>query len=98
LKTPTGFIASAYGSYGRFSAFNEFYAGQGSHINYGDAFYEKKVYDRLDLTYTPFLYKHIKGQFVFSIHKTPGFTSNQEVFRVTFDLGRKILARFKDDN
>ncbi len=97
LQTPTGFIASLYGSTGRFAAFDEFYAGKGSHINYGDAFYEKKFYNRLDLIYTPFLYKHIKGSFVFSIHKTPGYTSNQEVFRVTYDLGRKILARFKDD-
>jgi len=97
LQTPTGFVASAYGSFGRFAAFNEFYAGQGSHITYGDAFYEKKLYNRLDLMYTPFLYKHIRGQFIFSIHKTLGFTSNQEAFRVTYDLGRKVLTRFKDD-
>jgi len=38
LQTPTGFVASAYASHGRFALFNEFYAGQGSHITYGDAF------------------------------------------------------------
>jgi hypothetical protein len=97
LQTPTGFVSSLYASYGRFAAFDEFYIGAGSHINYGDSFYEKHFYDRLDLMFTPFLGHHLKGQFVLSIHRTPGFTSNQEVFRVTYDLGRKIIARFKDD-
>jgi hypothetical protein len=96
FKTPKGFVASAYLSYHRFAAFDEFYAGQGSTITYGDAFYEKKFYNRLDLMFTPFLFDHIKGQFIFSIHRTPGFTSNQEAFRITYDLGRKVIARFKD--
>ncbi|WP_428328764.1 hypothetical protein [Mucilaginibacter sp.] len=96
FKTPKGFVASAYISYHRFAAFDEFYAGQGSTTEYGDAFYEKKFYDRLDLMFTPFLFDRIKGQFILSIHRTPGFTSNQEAFRVTFDLGRKTLLRFKD--
>jgi hypothetical protein len=95
-KTPVGFVSSAYLSYHRFAAFDEFYAGQGSEITYGDAFYEKKFYNRLDLIFTPFLFDHIKGQFIFSIHRTPGFTSNQEAFRITYDLGRKVIARFKD--
>jgi len=91
-----GFIASAYLSYHRFAAFDEFYDGDGSEVSFGDAFYEKKFYNRLDLMFTPFLFNHIKGQFIFSIHRTPGFTSNQEAFRVTYDLGRKVIARFKD--
>ncbi|MGZ3871691.1 MAG: hypothetical protein ACXVJD_02170 [Mucilaginibacter sp.] len=96
FKTPRGFVASAYLGYHRFAAFDEFYAGQGSTMTYGDAFYQKKFYNRLDLMFTPFLFDHIKGQFIFSIHRTPGFTSNQEAFRITYDLGRKVIARFKD--
>ncbi|MDF2433681.1 MAG: hypothetical protein JWP44_3312 [Mucilaginibacter sp.] len=96
FKTPKGFVANVFGSYGRFAVFNEFYAGQGSYIDYGDAFYERKFYDRLDLIFNSFAAKGLKGQFVLSIHKTPGYTSNQEAFRVTYDLGRKVIARFKD--
>ncbi|MDB5006834.1 MAG: hypothetical protein JWQ84_189 [Mucilaginibacter sp.] len=96
FKTPIGFVADAFGSYGRFSVFNELYAGQGSYIGYGDAFYERKFYDRLDLIFNTFAAKGLKGQFVLSIHKTPGYTSNQEAFRVTYDLGRRVIARFKD--
>lgn len=95
-KFRKGFVANVYLSYHRFAAFDEFYAGQGSELSFGDAFYEKKFYNRLDLMFTPFLFNHIKGQFIFSIHRTPGFTSNQEAFRITYDLGRKVLTRFKD--
>ena len=96
LNTPKGFVANAYGSFNRFAVFDEFYAGQGSEITYGDAFYEKHFYNRLDLIFTPFLTGHLKGQFILSIHKTPGYTSNQEAFKVTYDLGRKVIARFKE--
>ncbi|SDE43531.1 hypothetical protein SAMN05216464_106125 [Mucilaginibacter pineti] len=97
FQKPTGFVASAYLSWKRFALFDEFYKGQGHHILYGDSFYEKKTYNRLDIIYTPFLYKRVKGQFILSLHQTPGFAgSNQEAFRVTVDLGRQTLLRFKD--
>lgn len=99
FKTPAGFVASVYLSHKRFALFEEFYHGQGSYINYGDSYYEKPTYNRIDLIYTPFLYKHLKGQFIASFHFSPGqFNDNQEVFRVTYDLGRKVIARFKDDH
>jgi hypothetical protein len=96
LQTPKGVVASAYLSYKRFALFDEFYKGQGSHIFYGDAFYEKTTYNRLDFIITPFVGNRVKGQFIFSVHRTPGFTSNQEAFRVTYDLGRKVIARFNN--
>lgn len=98
FKTPSGFVFNAYASYHRFAVFEEFYHGKGSHIDYGDSYYEKPTYNRVDLIYTPFLFKHIKGQFVASFHFTPGYMNdNQESFRITYDLGRKILKRFRDD-
>ena len=94
LQTPKGFVASAYLSYWRLAVFNEFYAGQGSHILYGDSFYEKKFYNRLDFIITPFVASRLRGQFIFTVHKTPGFTSNQEAFKLTYDLGRRKIATF----
>jgi hypothetical protein len=97
-RTPKGFVASAYLSYKRFALYDEFYKGEGSRITYGDSYYSKSTYNRLDIIYTPFLFKHIKGQFIFSFHFSPGYNNdNQQAFRVTYDLGRKVLARFKDD-
>jgi hypothetical protein len=99
FQTPKGFVFNAYGSYHRIAVFEEFYAGQGSHITYGDSYYSKPMYNRLDIIYTPFLFKHIKGQFVASFHFSPGqFNDNQEVFRISYDLGREVIARFKADN
>lgn len=97
-KTPVGFVAKAYLSYWKLAIFDEFYDGQGSHIYYGDSFYEKKFYNRLDIIITPFSAKGLKGQFVFTMHRTPGFTSNQEAFRISYDLGRRVIARFKHND
>ncbi len=98
FKTPAGVVFDAYAGYRRFAIFEEFYHGQGSQINYGDSYYTKPTYNRIDLIYTPFLFKHLKGQFIASFHFTPGyFNDNQEVFRVSYDLGRKVLKRFSDD-
>jgi len=96
-QTPKGFVASVYASYKTFAILDEFYSGQeGTLVTFGDSFYEKKFYNRLDLMWSAFNAKGLKGQFIFSVHRTPGFTSNQEAFRVTYDLGRKVIARFKD--
>ena len=96
-QAANGVVASVYAGLHRFAAFDEFYAGQGSVIYYGDSYYTKSFYDRLDLIWTPFLSGHVKGQFVASFHFSPGhYNDNQEVFRVTYDLGRKTIARFKD--
>ncbi|WDF54906.1 hypothetical protein [Mucilaginibacter sp. KACC 22063] len=98
FKTPKGFVASAYLGYRRFAFFDEFYAGQGHMVTYGDSYYEKKMYNRLDIIYTPFLFHNIKGQFILSLHFSPGqFNDNQEAFRITYDLGRKKLVKWNDN-
>jgi hypothetical protein len=98
FRKPVGFVASAYASRGRLAFFDEFYKGQGHEITYGDSFYEKKIYNRLDVIYSPFIFNHIKGQFVFSFHQSPGqWNDNQEVFRIVYDLGRQKLVKFKGD-
>jgi hypothetical protein len=98
-RIPKGFVAAAYIAFlKRFAVRDEFYAGQGHYITYGDSYYEKKVYNRMDMIFTPFDYKHIKGQFILSLHFSPGqFNDNQEAFRVTYDLGRQTIKRFNGD-
>ena len=94
-QSSKGFVSSIYGGFGHFAFLNEFYDGDPAQsITYGDSFYQRKFYDRLDLMWSAFNAKGLRGQFIFSIHRTPGFTSNQEAFRLTYDLGRKVIARF----
>ncbi|MBD1393086.1 hypothetical protein [Mucilaginibacter glaciei] len=97
FQKPAGFVASAFLSYKRFALFDEFYKGQGHNVTFGDAYYRYKTYNRLDIIYTPFLYKGLRGQFILSFHQTPESSgSNQEAFRLTYDIGRKRVAKFKD--
>ncbi|TWR27402.1 hypothetical protein FPZ43_13045 [Mucilaginibacter pallidiroseus] len=96
FQKPKGFVANAYLSYKRFALFDEFYKGDGHNIIFGDAYYQKKTYNRLDIIYTPFIARGLRGQFVLSLHQTPGFSSNQQAFRLLYDIGRKNLVRFKD--
>jgi hypothetical protein len=97
-QTRNGVVVSAYAGYHRIALFDELYKGQGSIIYYGDSFYEKTFYNRLDVIFTPFLSGHVKGQFIASFHFSPGhLNDNQEAFRLTYDLGRKTIARFNGD-
>lgn len=98
FQTPKGFVASIYASYHRIALFDEFYTGQGHHIVYGDSYFTQPTYNRIDVIYTPFLFKGVKGQFVFSFHQTQiSQASNQQVFRISYDLGRKTIAKFKGE-
>lgn len=98
-QKPLGLVVSLYAGYRRFALRDEFYKGAGSRISYGDAYYEKNTYNRLDLIYTPFLFRHIKGQFIFSFHQSPGkWNDNQQAFRVVYDLGRRKLFHISDTN
>ncbi|QXV65355.1 hypothetical protein INP83_20160 [Mucilaginibacter sp. 21P] len=96
FQKPKGFVANAYLSYWRVALYDEFYKGDGHHIEYGDAYYRFKTYNRLDFIITPFVAKGLRGQFIFSLHNSPGYSSNQEAFRLVYDIGRKNLVRFKD--
>lgn len=100
FQTPKGFVFNAYAGFGHghFAVFEEFYAGQGSHITLGDSYYSKPTYNRLDLIFTPFIANHLRGSFIASFHFSPGqFNDNQEAFRISYDLGRKVIARFRDN-
>jgi hypothetical protein len=96
-QTSSGFMSDIYAAYGPFSIHNEFYDGQpGKDITFGDSFYSKKFYDRLDLMWNAFNAKGLTGKFVLSVHRTPGYTSNQEAFRITYELGRRKIATFSN--
>jgi len=98
-RTSDGLVASVYMSRKRFSIFDEFYKGQANYLTFGDPFYSKTIYNRLDVMYAAFIVKHLKGQFFMSFHQSPShLTDTEPGFRVVYDIGRKVIARFKDDN
>jgi hypothetical protein len=97
FQIPKGFVAEINMSYKHFGLKDNFYAGQGHNITYGDSFYSKKLYNRLDLIYTPFIFNQIRGSFILSFHQSPGnLGDSQQAFKLSYDIGRKNLVRFKD--
>ncbi|GAC1313983.1 MAG: hypothetical protein NVSMB24_38050 [Mucilaginibacter sp.] len=93
-----GFVASVYMSYQRFSIFNEFYKGDPNYLTFADPFYSKRIYNRLDLIYSAFTGRHLKGQFILGLHQSSGrLTDSQPGFKVIYDIGRKTLANLRDD-
>ncbi|HEY5325792.1 MAG TPA: hypothetical protein VIJ27_02235 [Mucilaginibacter sp.] len=93
-----GFVASVYISRKRFSIFDEFYKGDPNYLSFGDPFYSKTIYNRLDFMYAAFVGKHLTGQFFLGLHQSPShLTDSEPGFRVVYDIGRKVIDRFKDD-
>lgn len=95
FKIPKGALASVYLGWKRFALRDELYVGQGHTVSYGDSFFERKRYNRLDLSWAPFVAGGVQGKFVFSFHQSPGhLADSQQAFFLTFDLGRKKLLGF----
>jgi hypothetical protein len=93
-----GFVASLYISKGKLALFDEFWKGQPSDLVYADPYYTKPIYNRLDILYTPFKGKHLHGTFFLSLHQSPAHLNDSEPgMKITYDIGRKTLAKFKDD-
>jgi hypothetical protein len=99
LQFSKGFVSTVYISIKRFSLLDEFYRGQPNYLAYADPFYTLKIFNRADFMYTAFLGKHLKGQFFLGLIQSPARLQDSEPgFRVVYDIGRKTLARFKDDD
>jgi hypothetical protein len=93
FKYAKGFVASFYMAYHGLSLYDEFYRGQPNYLTYGDPFYVKPVYNRLDVKYAAFRFNRITGSFMISFHQSPGHPGDlSEVCHVVYDLGRVRLA------
>jgi hypothetical protein len=94
-----GIVESVYIGKGRLAIFDEFWKGNPSDLTFADPFYTKSIYNRLDLLYTPFKGKHLHGTFFLSLHQSPSHLNDSEPgVKIVYDIGRKTLAKFKDDN
>ena len=93
-----GIVSTVYLAIKRFSLLDEFYKGNPSYLTYADPFYTLKIFNRADFMYTAFLGKHLKGQFFLGLIQSPARLQDSEPgFRMVYDIGRKTLARFKED-
>ncbi|MGK9117591.1 hypothetical protein [Olivibacter jilunii] len=89
-RTPKGFIADLHAAYRSWFIHNTFYKGQAHDILFGDRFYTKDSYDRLDLGWRPFRKGNVEGFFMFSLHFTPGEISNQQMIQLRYNFGKAL--------
>lgn len=86
---PNGFIAEACIEHKGLGIREVFYTGQGHHLDYGDAFYKAKVYNRNDLYFTPINFKNIKGRFIYSLHYIENHIEHQQAFQLTYSFTKR---------
>ncbi|MRX47856.1 hypothetical protein [Pedobacter puniceum] len=86
IEIPKGFISNVYLAYKKFDIQNTFYAGQGHCLINGDKFYTSDVYDRLDIGFTPIMFKNIQGKFICSLHFVDGVIDSQQAFSLRYNL------------
>ncbi len=91
---PKGSVTDLKAVYRKLSLANTFYAGEGHHLINGDSFYTSKVYNRLDLGWTPIVFKNIEGKFTFTLHFADGVMDNQQAFTLRYRVfGSKELKK-----
>lgn len=92
FSLPIGSVTDLKIAYKRFSLDNSFYVGEGHHLINGDSFYTSKVYNRLDLGWTPILFNNIEGKFKFTLHFVDNVMDNQQTFSLRYNImGRERL-------
>jgi len=101
FKTPTGIVFNAWPQATTKIAFwrGVLAHGQGSPCGYGDSYYSKPTYSRIDIIYTPFSYKNIEGNLWPAFILPPiYFNDNPGSVRIKDLLWfGKVLKRFKGD-
>ncbi|HWV74324.1 MAG TPA: hypothetical protein VN040_21545 [Pseudosphingobacterium sp.] len=92
-RTPKGAIVDIHAAYKSVFVNNTFYKGQAHDISFGDRFYTKDTYNRLDMGWRPFKSQNLEGYFMVSLHFTPGEISNQQMLMLRYNLGGDVRLK-----
>src|SRR5690606_12163251 len=94
-RTPKGVLLGAYLAYGSFFIQDEFYFGEAQSIGYGDAFYNSKRYNRVDLGWNALKNKNLEASLLATFHFLPGSMSNQQVINLRYNFGGNVPLKKK---
>lgn len=89
-RAPKGVLLGAHLGYRSFFIQDEWYIGEAQNIGYGDAFYQFKRYNRLDLGWKALKNKHLEASLLVSLHFVPGAMSNQQKISLRYNIGGSI--------
>jgi hypothetical protein len=94
-RSPKGILLGAYLAYRSFFVHDELYIGEAQQIGYGDAFYNSKRYNRLDLGWRALKNKYLEASLSISLHFTPKGMSNQQMINLRYNLGGNVPLKRK---
>lgn len=87
------FINNIHLGYRNFFVHNTLYLGDAINLPYGDSFYHRDKYNRLDLGWIPFKGKHIDGKFTASFHFRQGGVDNQQAFTLRYRFDQSLWKK-----
>lgn len=87
------FISNIHLGYKKFFIHNTLYLGEAINLPYGDSFYHRDQYNRLDLGWVPFQGKNIDGKFTASFHFHEGGMENQQAFTLRYRFDQSLWKK-----
>lgn len=87
------FISNIHLTYKKFFIHNTLYLGEAINLPYGDSFYHRERYNRLDLGWVPFKGKNIDGKFTASFHFREGGMDNQQAFTLRYRFDQSLWKK-----
>lgn len=87
------FISNIHLGYKKFFVHNTLYLGDAINLPYGDSFYHRNKYNRLDLGWVPFKSKNIDGKFTASFHFREGGMDNQQAFTLRYRFDQSLWKK-----
>ncbi|MCA5004767.1 hypothetical protein [Sphingobacterium bovistauri] len=92
-KKSKAFISNIHLAHKQFFIHNTLYLGDAINLPYGDSFYHRDKYNRLDLGWIPFRGKHIDGKFTASFHFREGGMDNQQAFTLRYLFDQSLWKK-----
>lgn len=87
------FINNIHLAYRQFFIRNTLYLGNAIHLPYGDSFFHRDKYNRLDLGWIPFRGKNIDGKFTASFHFHGSGMDNQQAFTLRYRFDQQLWKK-----
>lgn len=87
------FISNIHLGYKQFFLHNTIYVGEAINLPYGDSFYHRDKYNRLDLGWIPFKGKNIDGKFTASFHFRKNGMDNQQAFTLRYRFAQSLWKK-----
>lgn len=92
-RTPKGGVFALYAKHRSVFIDDELYLGQAQDLPNGTSFYNEKVYNKLDLGWSPIRHARFSGALILRLHFTPAGMDNQQLLSLRYRIGGQLPLR-----